>query len=120
MNLLLNSIKKITGNGFFNAGNYFYHLLMGRMLGPESYGVLESTISFLYILSVPFMTLTLIIVKFVSAYKGKQDYKSISGFYFYLRKNLFIFGLIATLIILLLSPIIISLLHLPSILFPIF
>jgi O-antigen/teichoic acid export membrane protein len=113
MNLLLNNIKKIIRNEFFNAsiwvflatgtmsvGNYFYHLLMGRMLGPESYGVLESTISFLYILSVPFNTLTLIIVKFVSAYKGKQDYKSISGFYFYLRKNLFIFGLIATLIIL--------------------
>lgn len=133
MNLLLNNIKKIIRNEFFNAsiwaflatgtmsvGNYFYHLLMGRMLGPESYGVLESTISFLYILSVPFNTLTLIIVKFVSAYKGKQDYKSISGFYFYLRKNLFIFGLIATLIILLLSPIIISLLHLPSILFPVF
>ena len=133
MNLLLSSIKKITRNEFFNAsiwvflamgvlnaGNYFYHLLMGRMLGPESYGVLESTISFLYILSVPFMTLNLIIVKFVSSYKGKQDYKSISGFYFYLRKNLFIFGLIATLIILLLSPIIVSLLHLPSILFPIF
>lgn len=133
MKLLLNSIKKITRNEFFNAsiwaflavgilnaGNYFYHLLMGRMLGPSSYGVLESTISFLYILSVPFMTLNLIIVKFVSAYKGKQDYKSISGFYFYLRKNLFIFGLIATLIILLLSPVIISLLHLPSILFPVF
>lgn len=133
MNLLLNNIKKITRNkffnasiwaflamGIFNAGNYFYHLFMGRMLGPESYGVLESTISFLYILSVPFMTLTLIIVKFVSAYKGKQDYKSISGLYFYLRKNLFIFGLISTLIILLLSPIIIHLLHLPSILFPIF
>lgn len=132
MNLLLNSVKKITKNEFFNAsiwvflatgtmsvGNYLYHLLMGRMLGPESYGVLESTISFLYILSVPFMALTLIIVKFVSAYKGKQDYKSISGFYFYLRKNLFIFGLIATLIILLLSPVIISLLHLPSILFPV-
>lgn len=133
MNLLLNSIKKITRNEFFNAsiwvflatgtmsvGNYFYHLLMGRMLGPESYGVLESTISFLYLLSVPFMALTLIIVKFVSAYKGKKDYKSISGFYFYLNKNLFIFGIIATLIILLLSPIIISLLHLPSILFSVF
>lgn len=133
MNLLLNNIKKIAKNEFFNAsiwvflatgtlnaGNYFYHLLMGRMLGPASYGVLESTISFLYILSVPFMTLTLIIVKFVSFYKGRQDYKSISGFYFYLRKNLFIFGLIAMLIILLLSPMIISLLHLPSILFPVF
>lgn len=129
----LQSIKKIIKSEFFrasfwvflatgviNVGNYAYHLLMGRMLGPENYGILESAISFLYIISVPFMTLTLIIVKFVSSYRGKQDKKSTSAIFYYLRNKLFVYGLISTVILLLFSPLIISLLHLPNIFFPVF
>lgn len=106
-------------SAFFNGGNYLYHLLMARMLGPKLYGILEGTISFLYILSVPFTTLTLVVVKFVSTYKGKGDTKSIAGFFYYLRNKLLIYGLIGTIILLILSPLVISLLHLPSWHFPV-
>ncbi|MEK7572815.1 MAG: oligosaccharide flippase family protein [Patescibacteria group bacterium] len=97
-----------------NVGNYLYHLLMGRLLGPEEYGVLEGTISFLYILSVPFSTLNLVIVKFISTYKGKRDDRRISSFYYYLRFKFLLYGSVFTLILIVISPLIISLLHLSS------
>lgn len=126
-------IKKIVNSEFFkasfwvflatgvlNVGNYFYHLIMGRMLGPESYGVLESVISLFYIISIPFVPLTLVIVKFVSAYKGKQDKVGIASFYNYMRNKVLFYGLITTFILLILSPVIMSFLHLSNIYFPIF
>lgn len=105
--------------GVLNAGNYFYHLLMGRMLGPELYGVLESVISLFYIVSIPFIPLTLIIVKFVSAYKGKQDRDAISSFYYFLKKRLIVFGGLVTIVLFALAPAITSFLHLPDIYIPV-
>ena len=123
-------IKKIISSEFFrasfwvflatgalNIGNYIYHLLMGRMLGPELYGVLESVISVFYIVSIPFIPLTLVIVKFVSAYKGKNDKESISSFYNYMGKKILVYGSVATLILLFLAPFISSFLHLPNLYF---
>lgn len=106
-------------SGVLNAGNYLYHLLMGRMLGPELYGVLESVISVFYIVSIPFIPLTLVIVKFISAYKGKNDREAISSFYKYMVKKIIIYGSVATLILLFFSPLISSYLHLPNLYFSI-
>lgn len=107
-------------SGVLSTGNYFYHLLMGRMLGPELYGILESIISLLYIVSIPFIPLTLIIVKFISSYKGKHDNEAISSFYNYIKNKIFLYGIIATLGILIASPLIMSFLHLNNLYFPIF
>lgn len=106
--------------GVLSAGNYFYHLLMGRMLGPEFYGVLESVISLFYIISIPFIPLTLVIVKFVSRYKGKHDKEAISSFYNYIRNKIFLYGIIATLGILIALPLIMSFLHINNLYFQIF
>lgn len=125
-------IKKIVSSEFFkasfwvflatgvlNAGNYFYHLIMGRMLGPQEYGVLESVISLFYIISIPFVPLTLVIVKFVSSYKGRQDRKSISSFYKYMRNKVLIYGSFFALVILACSQFIMSFLHLSEFYFPV-
>ncbi len=102
------------GTGVLSFGNYLYHLVMGRMLGPSEYGVLESLISFSYILSVPLMTLNLIIVKYVASYKGHNDYDSISSFYIFLTKKFMREGVLLCLLLILLSPLITSFLHLSS------
>lgn len=107
------------GTGILSFGNYLYHLLMGRMLGPAEYGILESIISFSYLLSVPMMTLNLIIVKYVSSYKGKNDYGSISSFHNFISRKFLREGLILCLILLILSPLITSFLHLSSYMFSI-
>lgn len=116
---LLDSFMRATvwvflGTGILSIGNYLYHVIMGRMLGPSEYGVLESIISFSYILSVPLLTLNLIIVKYVSSYKGKNDYTSISSFYAFLIQRFLREGVVICLILILLSPFITSFLHLSS------
>ena len=61
-----------------NIGSYVYHLAMGRMLGPEDYGILESMFSLIYFLSIPLSVLGIVIVKFVSQYSSEES--KLSGF----------------------------------------
>lgn len=103
------------GLGFMNVGNYLYHLLMGRMLGVSLYGALESIISALYILSVPTLTLNLVIVKYVSSHKGRGEHESIYGLYNYILRRLLVFGLLVSIIFVIISPLVQTFLHLPSI-----
>lgn len=101
--------------GFTSIGNYIYHLLMARMLKPASLlGELEGVISFMYLLSVPLLTISLAIVKFVSAYKGKNRAEDIGGFYVFLRNKMLLFAGVASVILLLFSPLVKSFLHLSS------
>lgn len=109
------SLWAFLATGVFNLGNYVYHLLMGRILGPEQYGALESVISVFYIVSIPFFPLTLVTIKFVSSYKGQKDRKLLSSFYNYIKGKILLYGAIATLALLILSPLITKFLHLPNV-----
>lgn len=100
--------------GVVNIGSYLFHLVMARMLGVEQYGVLESAISFLYILYVPLITITFVVIKFTSEYKGKNELDKISTFYLYMRKKTFLLGGIVALLLIGFSSFIISFLHLNS------
>src|SRR5688572_28322626 len=125
MEKLLNKVKSnsfisasfwvFLGTGFLNFGNYLYHLLMGRMLGPDKYGALEGAISLLYILFVPTITLSLVVVKYVAEYLGKKDKEDIQNLYNYLFSRILVYGSIITIVLLAASPFISSFLHLPSI-----
>lgn len=96
-------------------GNYLYHFLMGRMLGISLYGALESIISVLYILSVPTLTMTLVIVKFVSQHKGRGEHAQVASLYSFILNKLLIYGSIFLAILIVASPFVKSFLHLPSI-----
>lgn len=100
---------------FMSFGNYLYHFLMGRMLGISLYGALESIISALYILSVPTLTMTLVIVKFVSRHKGRGEHALVQGLYSFILNKLLIYGSIFLAILIVASPFVKSFLHLPSI-----
>ena len=104
------------GTGLMSFGNYLYHFLMGRMLGISLYGALESIISVLYIISVPSLTMTLVIVKFVSSHKGKGEHALVQSLYSFVLGKLMLYGSIALGILVLASPFIQSFLHLPSLL----
>jgi O-antigen/teichoic acid export membrane protein len=102
------------GTGFLSFGNYLYHFLMGRMLEVSLYGALQSIISVLYILSVPTLTMTLVIVKYVSAHKGRGEYDMIQNLYSFAISKLLLYGSIVLGILVAASPLIQSFLHLPS------
>lgn len=103
--LFRGSAIMFVGGSAVNAGNYVFHLLMGRLLGPSGYGVLESIISSLYILSIIPMAINLAIVKFVSGAKGRGDDKGISDFYFWTKNKIIILGAGISLLLLLFLPI---------------
>lgn len=56
-----------------NVVNYFYHLLMGRVLGPVDYGILASVYSILYIVSIVPSSASISIVKFISSAKDNKE-----------------------------------------------
>ena len=114
--LISGSLVMGVGTVIGGAGNYLFHLLMGRMLGPSDYGILVSLISLFYLLGIPMGTLGLVIVKFVSAFKGKKDFASISGLFRVGTKKILPFSFLVLLIFLALTPLVASFLHLPSIL----
>src|SRR3989344_5369358 len=77
-----------------NLAGFLYHFVMGRMLGPESYGILGVVLSLIYILLVPFNVIQTSISKFVSKFKAKKDNKSISNLFRRSLKKLFFISLI--------------------------
>lgn len=97
--------------GILNVGNFLFHFLMPRFLPLDSYGILESSIAFLYILYVPVLTVGLVVVKFVSEYKARNDYNSISSLYYFLREKTLLYGIILVLVLSGSSPLIVKFFH---------
>jgi len=94
--LLSGSLIFFVGTMIANFGNYLYHLLMGRMLGPKDYGALTSLISLAYLLSVVSATFLTTVVKFVTKYKAKKQFSKIFNLFWGLVK---IFGLVGIFLI---------------------
>ena len=112
--LIAGSFILFIGTAVSNFGNYLFHLLMGRMLGPIDYGVLASLISIFYLLSIPVAALVLVIVKYVSALRGEKKLATVNYFYRWINRKLLIFGILGFLIFLIFSSWISSFLHLES------
>lgn len=68
--LILAGAVVFAGTMVGNIGSYAYHLLMGRILGPEGYGVLSSLMSLLYIFGVPTIVFQTILTKYFSSCKA--------------------------------------------------
>ncbi len=112
--LLTGSLIMMIGGLITGFGNYLFHLLMGRMLGPVDYGILASLISLLYLLSIPVGTLNLVIVKFVSTLKGQKKLGAVGSFFKVVNQKVFFLGLAMLLVYFILNPILTSFLHLNS------
>lgn len=102
------SLIMIGGSMFANVINYVYHLIMGRLMGPEDYGTLASLYSVLYIVSVIPTSTSVAIVKFISSQKSTKE---INILYSNIRKIYFKIALILSLVLGLLTPLIASFLN---------
>lgn len=94
--------------------NYLYHLVIARSLGPSDYGILDSLISLIYQLGVPLSTISLVITKYVSSFKGQNRVTTIESFFWKINKKLFFILPLVILIMILATPIVVNFLHLPS------
>lgn len=63
----------VFGSNSVNFLNYLYHLVIGRMLGPSSYGELAALISLIGLLGIIPASLSLAITKFVSSAKNEAQ-----------------------------------------------
>lgn len=64
----------LVGSTLANIGAYAYHLIVGRMLGPVSYGELASLFSFSYILNVPSSVLQTVLTRYISEFHASHEY----------------------------------------------
>ncbi len=99
--LFFGSMVMIIGQNIVNVGQYFYHLAMGRLLGPQSYGDLAAIISLSGLLGMIPFSLGLVIVKFISSTDEK---KKITNFISWFEKKSLLFGATVGLVVFLTSP----------------
>lgn len=84
--------------------NYLYQLFMGRMLGPEEYGVLGSLFAIVYIVTFSTNTFNLVISKHVAEFHSKSEAEKIKSIVYKGFKKTLFFGLILLALFILLSP----------------
>ena len=70
-----------------NGGNYFYNLILGRVLGPKAFADAAVLITFLLVVSFLAMTFQLATAKFITTVKNEESFTS------KMFKNSFITGL---------------------------
>lgn len=100
--LFSGSVIMIFGSFFTSFVNYAYHLILGRMLGPDNYGDLASVISLIGLLSIVPTAFGLVITRVISQ-AGEKDVNSVANFFS--KKTLFS-GIIIFFLITLASPLI--------------
>ena len=89
-----------------NLLNFFYQIIMGRILGPSGYGELTTLISLIFISGAITGTFQTSVTRFVSAYNVQNNNYKIKKFFIMITIRFFILScIIFILIILLLKPI---------------
>lgn len=87
------SLVVFGGSLLANFLNYLFHLLTGRMLGPERYATIASLISLFYVISFPSSIISTIVARKVAQLSARNDLISIKSVFKFLLKNIFYFNL---------------------------
>lgn len=109
--LFAGSAVMVFGSNAVNFLNYLYHLIIGRLLGPSSYGELASLISLMGLLGILPGSITTVIIKFVSS--AKED-KETSKLISWLRVKILQLSFVFFLSIILISPFTAAFLHISN------
>lgn len=99
--LFSGSAVMIIGSNLVSVLNYFYHLVMGRMLGPANYGELAALISLLGLLGMIPSSLTYVITKYVSEAKTEAELHNLINWF---KAKVFSASLIFFVFVLILAP----------------
>ncbi len=71
------NLVMLIGSNFYNAGQFIYHFLTGRLLGKEGYGDLATFISIFGMVGIILTALNITIVKFIAVEKDKDKLLSL-------------------------------------------
>lgn len=75
--LFSGSMIMILGSNAINFFNYIYHFIIGRLLAPAQYGELAALFSLVSLISMIPTSFGLVIIKFISASKNKNETDSL-------------------------------------------
>jgi O-antigen/teichoic acid export membrane protein len=109
--LFSGSLVMVGGSMAVNIVNYFYHVFMGRILGPVNYGTLASLYSIIYLIGIVPISASVAIVKFISSAKNQTEVYSI---YLALRRFVFFLALTTSLVLFVASPFIAKFLNISN------
>lgn len=110
--LFSGGVVMILGSNAYNGLNYLFHLLIGRLLGPTSYGELASLISLSGFLGVIPATAGLVVIKYISAARSEDEKIMLINWF---RKKTLQLSVLIFIFLILLSPIIQSFLRISNI-----
>ncbi|MCL4417836.1 MAG: oligosaccharide flippase family protein [Actinobacteria bacterium] len=110
--LFSGSVTMIIGSNTVNVINYIYHFVLGRLLGPAGYGELVALISVIGLLGVIPGSLSLVIIKSVSAAKDQDQITILTD---WLKDRSFKISLFLFILIAIVSPLIVSFLRVSQI-----
>ncbi len=110
--LFSGSIIMIIGSNAYNALNYLFHLIVGRLLGPPSYGELASLISLGGLLGVIPATASLVIIKYISAARSEDEIAILISWF---RRKTLQLSVLVFILLIILSPVIRSFLNISNI-----
>lgn len=112
--LLKDNFWLFAGLFLFGVFGYVYHFFIGRFLGPEDYGVLGAILSISYLITVFTETVQLTVTKITSGFKVQQKFSKIKYLLVESLKKTLVYGCVTCLILVVLSPVIISFLKIKS------
>ena len=87
-----------SGTMLSNVIAYAYHLVIGRILGPEKYGELASLFSLSYLLNVPGLVVQNVIAKYVATYNATGDDGKVKSLIVTVTKWLAVVSLVSVLV----------------------
>jgi len=112
--LIKNSSIFFVGTMVVNVGNFFFHLMMSRMLDVKTFGEFEALISLMYIISVPAATLMTMVTKYSSEFHAADEKEKIGLLFTRFTKVLLFWGIVLFVLFALASPLIAQFLKLDS------
>ncbi|MCK5547498.1 MAG: hypothetical protein KAI64_00680, partial [Thermoplasmata archaeon] len=69
--------------------NYLFRVIMGQLLGPAQFGELGALLALFAIASVPAITISSILAKYVSGFNALGDRARIRSFYEFMLRRIF-------------------------------
>lgn len=84
--------------------NYVFHFYVGRTLGPKDYGTFGVLLSIVYIIVMPLMAIQTTISKYVAELNAKNEKLELHYLFLKSLKKIGVFGLIVSILFLIISP----------------
>lgn len=113
-NLFKNSALVFAGSTTANFSGWLYHVFVGRILGPEKYAELSALFAIFYVLNVLTGVVQVVLVKFFSVLKAREDYGQASALFWRVTKQIAIAEMAGVVVLSPLIPFLSNYLHIPS------